>query len=209
MRSTACTSAKNAMRLAAARTHQAVTRWGKGLVALPGTRKEVEAIGDCVIVGSKATESALSRALPERKRWRAVHLACHGLIDSRRPMFSALALTPGPSDDGLLTAIRYDNWKVVFYEQRTQGTLQIWAEPFVELRVPKIFNLRTDPFERADITSNTYYDWLLDRAWVLVPAQAYVAEMMQTLVEFPPRQEPAAFNVSKVMDKLQAGVSSA
>jgi arylsulfatase len=113
------------------------------------------------------------------------------------------------SDDGDLTALRFDNWKVVFLEQRATGTLQIWAEPFTELRVPKIFNLRTDPYERADITSNTYYDWLLDRAWVLVPAQTYVAQMLQTLIEFPPRQEPAAFNVAKVMEKLQAGIGSA
>ena len=113
------------------------------------------------------------------------------------------------SDDGDLTALRFDNWKIVFLEQRAAGTLNVWAEPYTELRVPKIFNLRTDPFERADITSNTYYDWLLDRAWVLVPAQAYVAEMLQTFVEFPPRQEPAAFNVSQVMEKLQAGISSA
>jgi len=112
------------------------------------------------------------------------------------------------SDDGDLTALRYDNWKIVFMEQRAAGTLQIWAEPFTELRVPKIFNLRTDPFERADITSNTYYDWLLRRAWILVPAQAYVAEMLQTLVEFPPRQEPAAFNIGQVMEKLQAGIVS-
>jgi hypothetical protein len=62
------------------------------------------------------------------------------------------------SDDGDVLALRFDNWKVVFMEQRVPGTLQIWAEPFVALRVPKLFNLRTDPFERADITSNTYYD---------------------------------------------------
>jgi arylsulfatase A-like enzyme len=66
------------------------------------------------------------------------------------------------NDDQLLTGLRYDNWKWVFMEQRVQGTLQVWAEPFVSLRVPKIFNLRTDPYERADVTSNTYYDWLLD-----------------------------------------------
>ncbi len=113
------------------------------------------------------------------------------------------------SDDGDLTALRFDNWKIVFMEQRAVGTLRVWAEPYTELRVPKIFNLRTDPFERADITSNTYYDWLLDRAWVLVPAQAYVAEMLTTVIEFPPRQEPASFNLAKVMEKLQAGVSSA
>ena len=84
---------------------------------------------------------------------------------------------------------------------------RVWAEPYTELRVPKIFNLRTDPYERADITSNTYYDWLLDRAWVLVPAQTYVARMLGTLAEFPPRQEPASFNIDKVIAKLQAGVS--
>jgi hypothetical protein len=64
-------------------------------------------------------------------------------------------------------AVRFDNWKVVFMEQRAQGTLQVWAEPFVPLRVPKLFNLRTDPFERADVTSNTYYDWLLDNDYLV------------------------------------------
>jgi arylsulfatase len=112
------------------------------------------------------------------------------------------------SDDGDLTAVRYDNWKVVFMEQRARGTLQIWAEPFTELRVPKIFNLRTDPFERADVTSNSYWNWLLDHAWVLVPVQTYVAAMLQTLAEFPPSQEPASFTINKVMEKLQAGISS-
>ncbi|NLV53983.1 MAG: arylsulfatase [Acidimicrobiales bacterium] len=113
------------------------------------------------------------------------------------------------SDDGDLTAIRYDNWKIVFLEQRATGTLQIWAEPFTELRVPKLFNLRTDPYERADVTSNTYFDWLLDRVFLLVPAQAYVAQMIQTLADFPPRQAPASFSVDQVMAKLRAGVQSA
>ncbi len=97
----------------------------------------------------------------------------------------------------------------MFLEQRATGTLRIWAEPYTELRVPKIFNLRTDPYERADITSNTYYDWLLDHAWAVVPAQAYVARMLQTLAEFPARQEPASFSLERVLEKLQAGVSSA
>jgi arylsulfatase A-like enzyme len=112
------------------------------------------------------------------------------------------------SDDGDLTAIRYDNWKVVFCEQRATGTLQVWAEPYTVLRVPKIFNLRTDPFERADITSNTYWDWLIDRAWVMVPIQSYVAQMLQTLVEFPPTQSPASFTIDDVMAKLQTGLPS-
>ncbi len=112
------------------------------------------------------------------------------------------------SDDGDLTAVRFDNWKLVFLEQRVAGTLQVWAEPFVPLRVPKIFNLRTDPFERADITSNTYYDWILDHAWVCVPMQAFVLQMMQTLVEFPPRQKPASFSLEQVLEKLQSGIPS-
>jgi hypothetical protein len=113
------------------------------------------------------------------------------------------------NDDGDLTAIRFDNWKIVFLEQRAEGTLRIWAEPFVELRVPKLFNLRTDPYERADITSNTYYDWVIDRVWLLVPAQAHVAQLLETLREFPARQSPASSNIDQVLAKLQAGVTSA
>ncbi len=107
------------------------------------------------------------------------------------------------SDDGDLTALRFDNWKFVFLEQRCVGTLQIWAEPYVELRVPKLFNLRTDPYERADVTSNTYYDWMLDHVFLFVPAQAYVATMLETLVEFPQRQKSASFSLDQVMAKLQ------
>ncbi len=113
------------------------------------------------------------------------------------------------SDDGDLVAVRYDNWKMVFKEQRCAGTMQIWAEPFTELRVPKIFNLRIDPYERADHTSNTYWDWMLDHAFLLVPAQAFVFSMMQTMVEFPPRQKPASFSLEQVLEKLQSGLPSA
>ena len=112
------------------------------------------------------------------------------------------------SDDGDLTGLRYDHWKIVFMEQRVPGTLRIWAEPFVPLRVPKIFNLRTDPFERADITSNTYYDWLLDHAFLLVPAQKYVGDFLATFKEFPPRQKAASFSLDQVMAKLEAGMGS-
>ncbi len=107
------------------------------------------------------------------------------------------------SDDGDLTGLRYDNWKVVFKEQRAPGTLRVWAEPFTDLRVPKIFNLRTDPYERADITSNTYYDWLLDHAFMLVPAQAYVGQFLSTFKEFPPRQKAASFTVEQVIKQLE------
>jgi arylsulfatase A-like enzyme len=107
------------------------------------------------------------------------------------------------TDDGDLAALRYNKWKVVFLEQRVQGTLQIWAEPFVELRLPKIFNLRMDPYENADITSNTYYDWLIDHAYMLVPAQAYVGKFLDTFKEFPPSQKAASFSLEQVMEKLQ------
>ncbi len=113
------------------------------------------------------------------------------------------------NDDGQLTAIRFDNWKMVFYEQRVQGTLRIWQEPFVELRFPKIFNLRTDPYERADITSNTYWDWVIDRVFLIGAAQIFVARTLETFVEFPPRQKPASFNLDSVMETMKAGVSSA
>jgi arylsulfatase len=107
------------------------------------------------------------------------------------------------SDDGDLTALRYSDWKMIFMEQKTQGTFRVWMEPFVPLRVPLIFNLRRDPYERAEITSNTYYDWLLDRAFLLVPAQAYVGRFLATFKEFPPRQKAASFSLDQVMEQLK------
>ena len=108
------------------------------------------------------------------------------------------------SDDGDLTALRYNDWKVIFMEQRVEGTLQAWAEPFVPLRVPLIFNLRRDPYERSQTTSNTYYDWLIDRVYLLVPAQDYVGQFLATFKEYPPRQKAASFSLDQVMDKLTA-----
>jgi len=112
------------------------------------------------------------------------------------------------SDDGDLVALRYDNWKVVFVEQRKQGTMALWMEPFTFLRVPKFFNLRTDPFERADVTSNTYYDWLLDHVYLLYAAQSLVAQFMATFKEFPPRMKPASFTVDQIMEKMEQGIAS-
>jgi len=83
--------------------------------------------------------------------------------------------------------------------------MQIWSEPMVELRVPKLFNLKTDPYERADITSNTYYDWLLNHVYLLVPAQQIVGQFLQTFVEFPPRQKAASFSIDQVLAKLSEG----
>jgi Arylsulfatase A and related enzymes len=108
------------------------------------------------------------------------------------------------SDDGDLTALRYQDWKILFMEQKSPGTFRVWMEPFVPLRVPLIENLRRDPYERATITSNTYYDWMLDRAFLLVPAQAYVAQFLETFKEFPPRQKAASFSLDQVMEKMQS-----
>jgi arylsulfatase len=112
------------------------------------------------------------------------------------------------SDDGDLVGLRYDNWKLVFMEQRVTGTLQVWFEPFVHLRAPKLFNLRTDPFERADTTSNTYWDWYADRIFLLVPAAGFVGEFLQSFIEFPPRQKAASFTIDQVQAKIEAAIGS-
>jgi arylsulfatase A-like enzyme len=107
------------------------------------------------------------------------------------------------NDDGQLVAIRAGNWKAVFCEQRTEGTLAVWRDPFTCLRAPTMFNLRMDPYERAEITSNTYNDFLLRRAFLVVPAQAAVAEFVETFKTFPPRQKPSSFSVDQIMEQLQ------
>lgn len=112
------------------------------------------------------------------------------------------------NDDGDVVALRFDNWKMVFLEQRATGTLRIWAEPFVPLRVPKIFNLRTDPCERADVTSNSYYEWLIDRVFLLVPAQKIVSDFLATFKEFPPRQKAASFTIDQVVEQMMNAVTA-
>jgi arylsulfatase A-like enzyme len=112
-------------------------------------------------------------------------------------------------DDGNVVALRYDNWKVVFMEQRCPGTLQVWAEPFVALRLPKLFNLRTDPFERADITSNTYYDWFLHRDYIIFAAQTIMVQFAATFKAFPPRQKAASFTIDQALAKMEDATSGA
>ena len=112
------------------------------------------------------------------------------------------------SDDGDLTALRYDDWKLIFMEQKEYKTFRAWIEPFTPLRVPLIFNLRRDPYERSYRTSNTYYDWMLDRAYLLVPAQTYVGRFLATFKEFPPRQKAASFSLDQVMEQLSENVGS-
>ena len=102
------------------------------------------------------------------------------------------------SDDGDILAIRMQDWKVVLMEQRAK-TLQCWFEPFVKLRAPKMFNLRRDPFERADENSNTYWDWVISHAYIIYGMQALVAQQIENFKKFPPRQKPASFNLDAVM----------
>jgi len=110
-------------------------------------------------------------------------------------------------DDGNLVALRFDNWKVVFMEQRAEGTLRIWAEPFTTLRVPKLYNLRTDPYERADVTSNTYYDWFIDHDYIVLASQTIVTQFLETFKEFTPRQKSASFTIDQALDKMAAAAT--
>ena len=113
-------------------------------------------------------------------------------------------------DDGDLVALRYGQWKVVFDEQRATGTLRIWAEPFTKLRVPKLFNLRSDPYERADITSNTYYDWFMsDGAGAFLGAPSIVGNFLATFKEYPPSQRPSSFSIDQLVEKMQRSFESA
>ena len=112
------------------------------------------------------------------------------------------------SDDGDVLAIRHQDWKAVLMEQRAKA-MQCWAEPFVPLRLPKIFNLRRDPFERADENSNTYWDWLISHAYLIYGMQALVAQQIESFVKFPPRQKPASFNLDAVLRSLEEANTAA
>lgn len=105
------------------------------------------------------------------------------------------------TDDGGLAGLRYDKWKLVFMEQRSHG-FDVWQDPMVTLRVPKLFDLRADPFERGDHEGMGYARWRIDRIFLLVPAQVFVRRYLQTMTEFPPRQRPGSFNLEGVLDKL-------
>jgi arylsulfatase len=108
------------------------------------------------------------------------------------------------SDDGDIIGVRYDNWKVVFMEQRCKGTLQVWAEPFTRLRLAKFFNLRTDPYEFADVTSNSYYEWVLYHAYILYGAMALAQKFADTFKEFPIIQKPNTFTIDDAVAMMKA-----
>ena len=108
------------------------------------------------------------------------------------------------NDDADLVAMRYENWKAAFEEQRVNGTMRIWAEPFTKLRVPKMFNLRSDPYERADVTSNTYYDWFMsDAAGPFLASQPIIAKFLATFKDYPPSQRPSSFSIDQLVEKMQ------
>ena len=109
------------------------------------------------------------------------------------------------SDDGDMIGLRFDNWKIVFMEQRLPGTLGVWAEPFVRLRLPKLFNLRTDPFEFASVTSNTYFEWMMRRAYIILAASTMAAKFAETFKEFPAVQKPNTFTVDDALAKMSEG----
>jgi len=111
------------------------------------------------------------------------------------------------TDDGNLNGLRYDEWKAVFMEQRAHG-LDVWAEPMVPLRLPRLFNLRSDPFERSQHEAGDYVKWFVEHAFVLLPAQTIVAEHLASYQDFPPRQRPGSFSIDRVMEKLRNPPSS-
>jgi len=107
------------------------------------------------------------------------------------------------SDDGDLMALRVGNWKVEFLQQRAHG-FDVWREPMVPLRAPNLYNLRTDPFERASEDASVFYaKWMADRTFLLVPAQAIVGEFLKTFKDFPPRQKPASFSIDQALEKAR------
>jgi arylsulfatase A-like enzyme len=108
------------------------------------------------------------------------------------------------NDDGEVVAIRYSDWKVVFLENRGVA-FGVWREPFTTLRVPLLFNLRRDPFEKAQHNSNTYNDWFIDRPYILVPLQQLAARFLMTMKEYPPSQSPGSFNLEKIQKQLESG----
>jgi arylsulfatase len=112
------------------------------------------------------------------------------------------------NDDGDLVGLRYENWKIVFMEQRLPGTLGVWANPFTPLRVPKFFDLHADPYERADLTSNTYYDWIMEHAYIGYGAAAYASQFLETFKEFPPSQRAATFSIDQAVDAMKSGLAS-
>ncbi|MFM2001440.1 MAG: Arylsulfatase [Planctomycetota bacterium] len=110
------------------------------------------------------------------------------------------------NDDGQIVAMRVDDWKAVFLENRGEA-FGVWREPFTELRVPLLFHLRRDPFERAQHNANTYNDWFLDRPFVVVPMQQIAGKFLMSMRNYPPSQSPGSFNLEKIQKMIEAGAT--
>ncbi|MCY1440142.1 hypothetical protein D9M71_564040 [compost metagenome] len=111
------------------------------------------------------------------------------------------------NDEGQLVSMRYGNWKLVFCEQRKPGNFEVWSEPFVCLRIPKLFNLRMDPYETADIVSDQYNDWMVKNAYLLGQGTMKAAQFLQTFVDYPPSQRPASFTIDQVQAAVNAKIA--
>ena len=155
-------------------------------------------------VGVPDVKEQLKKGMKVSDKTFKVHLDGYNALDA----FAGKA--PGPrheffyfNDDGQLVGLRFDQWKLVFAEQRTHG-YEVWQDPFVPLRLPKLFNLRSDPFERADHEAIDYPRWRLERAFLLVPAQQYVGQFLATFKEFPPSQTVGSFSLDQVLKTLQS-----
>lgn len=111
------------------------------------------------------------------------------------------------NDDGDLVGMRYKNWKAVFAEQRAPGGFAVWSNPFTPLRVPKIFNLRMDPYERADVVSDQYYDWTTKNVYLTELMVMKSAQFLQTFVDYPPSQRPASFSIDQIRESVDAQIA--
>jgi arylsulfatase A-like enzyme len=157
--------------------------------------------------GVPDVKEQLLKGMPVGNKTFKVHLDGYNLMD----YFTGTAPDPRKeffyfNDDGSLVGLRYLQYKIVFAEQRATG-LDVWQDPFVPLRFPKLFNLRSDPFETADHESINYGKWRVEHAFVLVPAQQYVGQFLSTFKEFPPSQKPGSFSLDSAMEKLKDGAN--
>jgi len=159
----------------------------------------------CAAAGDTSVKEKLLKGMPVGGKTFKVHLDGYNLTDALS------GKSPSPrreffyfNDDGSLVGLRYDQWKIVFAEQRSHGA-DVWRDPFVPLRAPKIFNIRSDPFETADHESATYNRWWMEHVFLLVPAQEYVGKFLATFKEYPPSQKPGSFSIDKALEALQQG----
>jgi ABC-type uncharacterized transport system ATPase subunit len=157
----------------------------------------------CAAAGDPDVKEKLRKGMKVGEKTFKVHLDGYNITD-------ALAgKSPSPrreffyfNDDGSLVGLRYDQWKIVFAEQREHG-MNVWQEPFVALRLPKLFNLRADPFETADHEGMDYERWRVEHLFAMVPAQEYVGKFLSTFKEFPPSQKPGSFSIDGAMEALK------